>query len=99
MLYDTHGHAYTHHIGITILLSSFLLTLLPPFLAGRLVQTLPVSYTTFPAEWDSLAAEESVIPAAYSIVAGEPLPRTKFILNRSAANSPTHTMQYFPGLT
>jgi hypothetical protein len=38
-LYDTHGHTYIHHIGISILLSSFLLTPTPSFLAGQLVQT------------------------------------------------------------
>ncbi len=35
-LYDTHRHAYIHHISITILLSNFLLTLPPSLLAGRL---------------------------------------------------------------
>jgi hypothetical protein len=51
-LYDTHGHTYIHHIGITILLFFFLLILLPPFLAGWLVQTLPLWYTNF--EWLNL---------------------------------------------
>ncbi len=44
-LYDTHGHTYIHHICITSLLFFFLLTLLPPSLAGRLVQTFPVWYS------------------------------------------------------
>ncbi len=50
-LYDTHGHAYIHHIGIPILLSSFFLTLPPSFLAGRLVQTLPVWYNNENSRW------------------------------------------------
>jgi hypothetical protein len=44
-LYDTHGHTiYTshRHYFSSFLPSFFLLTLLPPSLAGRLIQTLPV---------------------------------------------------------
>ncbi len=52
-LYDTQGHTYIHHIGITILLFFFLFTLLPPSLAGRLVHTLPVWYS--PVQQQKLA--------------------------------------------
>jgi hypothetical protein len=48
MLYDTHGHTYIHHFGITIRLFFFLRTLLLPSLAGQLVQTLPVRYRYSP---------------------------------------------------
>jgi hypothetical protein len=46
--YTTHMDTHIHHIGITILLFFFLRTFLPPSLAGRLVQTLPVRYRYSP---------------------------------------------------
>jgi hypothetical protein len=75
-LYDTHGHAYTvylHHSGITILLSSFLLTLPPIFLADQLAQTLSVWYNNHTVkdgirEWTSVFHNHSAIYAKYKNV-------------------------------